>query len=75
MNQLISQEEAAKLLDRAYQFIQKQPGFRIGQALWNIANQDFPDIMQPAVGSDKDFFYEPCAIKAIEVFFTSFVEE
>ncbi|AEZ66241.1 hypothetical protein EXT67_20605 [Pectobacterium atrosepticum] len=72
---LISQKEAAKLLDRAYALNREHPQLRVGQNLLNYIHEDYPDLANKFHGGDADFFYQRHVPTVIETFYQYYVEK
>lgn len=72
---LISQQEAAKLLARAYDLNSKFPQLRVGQCLWNYVEQDYPDLSAMFHAAEHDFFYQRHVPTVIETFYQHYVEK
>lgn len=70
---MIPVDKSGNLIARAYDLVHQTPGLRLGQTLWNIANEDYPEIMDHLCGTEYDFFYERHDATAINKFFTYFV--
>lgn len=72
---LLTQKEAAKLLDMAYQMNRVYPQLRVGQNLINFLHEDHPDLANKFHGGDADFFYERDVSTVIETFYQYYVEK
>lgn len=72
---LISKQEAAKLLARAYDLNRKCPQLRVGQNLINHIHEDYPDLALKFHGTDADFFYQRHVPTVIETFYQHYVEK
>lgn len=72
---LISEEEACKLIDRAYALNRAHPQLRVGQNLWNYVNEDYPDLAAKFHSGEYDFFYQTDPVLALETFLTHYVEK
>lgn len=72
---LISQKEAAKLIDRAYALNRAHPQLRVGQNLWNYINEDYPDVAAKFHAGEHDFFYQRHVPTVIETFYQHYVEK
>lgn len=72
---LLTQEQAAKLLDQAYSLNRTHPQLRVGQNLINYIHEDHPDLAAKFQGSDADFFYQRHVPTVIETFYQYYVEK
>lgn len=75
MIKLITQKEAAKLLDQAYALNQEHPQLRVGQNLINLIHEDYPDLAMKYHGTYADFFYQRHVPTVIETFYSNYVEK
>lgn len=75
MIKLISQKEAAKLLNRAYELNRAHPQLRVGQNLINYLHEDYPDLAMKYQGTYADFFYQRHVPTVIETFYEHYVEK
>lgn len=75
MYKRIPREAAYKLIARASLEYSKSRTLRYGQCLWNLVQQDYPDLADRFVSTDKDFFYTTSAVEAANTFWTCYVEK
>ncbi|QYC52627.1 hypothetical protein [Salmonella phage SSBI34] len=72
---LITQKEAANLLDMAYALNRAHPQLRVGQNLWNYIDEDFPELAAKFCSGEYDFFYQRHVPTVIEIFYQHYVEK
>lgn len=74
-DKVIPSEFASGILNAAYARVREHPSLRLGQALYNIADEKYPEVTRRFVGGDQDFFFQPDAATAIETFLLYYVEK
>jgi len=72
MTKKLTLNQATSVMIRA---CKSDDGLRMGQRIYNIVSQDYPEVVEGVAGTDKDFFYEEDSFKATSIFFNNFVEE
>lgn len=68
-------DTAAKLTTRAHEEVKKNPSLRFGQALFNLAMQDHPNLATFYTGTGADFYYEKESVVVIHMFYEYWVGE
>ena len=75
MYKRIPRDAAYKLIARASLEYAKSRSLRYGQCLWNLVAQDYPDLADGFIGTDRDFFYTTSPVEAANMFWTYYVEK
>ncbi|URC22227.1 hypothetical protein CHUUTOTORO_01420 [Serratia phage vB_SmaM-ChuuTotoro] len=69
----LSIDTAAKLTTRAHEEVKKNPNLRFGQALFNLAALDYPNLATFYTGTGADFYYERESVLVIQMFYEYWV--
>lgn len=69
----IPRDKAYKLIVRASLEYSKSRNLRFGQCLWNLIDQDYPDVASQHCGNALDFYYTISAVEAADIFWTYYV--
>lgn len=72
---LVPSESASGILNAAYARVREHPSLRLGQSLYNITDEKYPEVTRRFVGGEHDFFFQPNAADAIETFLLYYVEK